>query len=74
MKPMVLAGIVLALLGVAALAYQGFSYTSRDTLLKVGDLKVDAEREKSVTLPPAVGIVAVIGGIALIVVGSRSSR
>jgi drug/metabolite transporter (DMT)-like permease len=74
MKPMVLAGIVLAVLGVAALAYQGFSYTSRDTVLKVGDLKVDTEREKSVSLPPAVGIAAVVGGVVLIAVGLRTGR
>jgi len=66
-----LIGIVLVVLGVAALAYQGFSYTTRDTVLKVGDLKVDAQHEKSVAIPPIAGIVAVIGGIALIVVGAR---
>jgi hypothetical protein len=74
MKPMVLAGIVLAVLGVAALAYQGFSYTSRDTVLEVGDLKVDTERERSVALPPIVGIGAVVGGIVLIALGSRKGR
>ena len=74
MKPIMLAGIVLVVLGVAALAYQGFSYTTRDTVLKVGDLKVDAEREKTVALPPAVGIAAIIGGVVLIAVGSRTGR
>jgi hypothetical protein len=73
MKPMVLAGIVLAVLGVAALAYQGFSYTSRDTVLEVGSLKVDAEREKSVVLPPVVGVAAVVAGIVMIALGSRKA-
>ena len=73
MKPMVLAGIVLAVLGVAALAYQGFTYTSRDTVLEVGSLKIDAERERSVALPPAVGIAAVVAGIVMIALGSRKA-
>jgi drug/metabolite transporter (DMT)-like permease len=71
MKPMVLAGIVLAVLGVAALAYQGFSYNSRDTLLQVGDVKIDAERQKSISLPPVAGIALLVGGVVLIAVGSR---
>jgi len=71
MKPMVLAGIVLAILGIVALAYQGFSYPSRDTLLQVGDVKIATERQKSVFVPPAAGIALIVGGVVLIGLGSR---
>jgi uncharacterized membrane protein len=71
MKPMVLAGIVLAVLGIAALAYQGFSYPSRDTLVQVGDVKIATERQKSVSVPPAAGIALIVGGVVLIGLGSR---
>jgi hypothetical protein len=36
MKPLALAGTVFIVLGLAALVYQGFSYTSRDTVLDIG--------------------------------------
>jgi uncharacterized membrane protein len=68
---MVLAGIVLAVLGIAAIAYQGFSYPSRDTLVQVGDVKIATERQKSVSVPPAAGIALIVGGVVLIGLGSR---
>jgi len=64
-------GVVLILLGVAALAYQGFSYTSRETVVDIGPVHATAEREKTVPIPPLVGLAAVAGGIALLVTGMR---
>jgi hypothetical protein len=64
-------GVVLILLGVAALAYQGFTYTTRETVVDIGPVHATAEREKTVPIPPVLGIAAVAGGIALLVVGVR---
>ena len=64
-------GVVLILLGVAALAYQGFTYTSRETVVDIGPVHATAEREKTVPIPPLVGLAAVAGGIALLVTGKR---
>ena len=64
-------GVVLILLGVAALAYQGFTYTSRETVVDIGPVHATAEREKTVPIPPLVGLAAVAGGIALLVTGRR---
>jgi hypothetical protein len=64
-------GVVLILLGVAALAYQGFTYTSRETVVDIGPVHATAEREKTVPIPPLVGLAAVAGGIALLVTGMR---
>ena len=74
MKPLSLAGVILIVLGLAALAYQGFTYTSREKIIDVGPLQASADRERTVPLPPIVGIVAVAGGVALLVAGSRKSR
>lgn len=74
MKPVSVAGIVLIVLGLAALAYQGFTYTSRETVVDIGPLQATAEREKTVPLPPIFGIVAVAGGVALLVAGTRKNR
>jgi hypothetical protein len=73
MKPMAIAGLVLIVLGLAALAYQGITYTSRETLVDIGPLHATADREKTLPLPPVVGIAAVAGGIGLLVVGLRKS-
>jgi hypothetical protein len=71
MKPISIAGIILIVLGVAALAYQGITYTSRETVLDIGPVQATAERQKTVPLPPVVGIAAVAGGVALLLVGMR---
>lgn len=71
MKPLTLLGIVLVVAGLAALAYQGFTYTSRDTVLDVGPITATADRQHRVAVPPWLGGVAVVGGIALIVMGTR---
>ena len=71
MKPLSIAGIALIVLGLVALVYQGFSYRSRETVLDIGPITATAERQKTVPLPPIVGIVAVIAGVGLLVAGSR---
>lgn len=74
MKALTLIGIVLILLGGLALAYQGFTYVSRETVAQVGPVQVLADRERTVWLPPVVGGLAIVGGIALLIVGARSER
>ena len=66
-----IAGVILILLGVAALAYQGFTYTSRETVLEVGPVHATADHQKTVPIPPILGLAALAGGIALVIVGIR---
>jgi hypothetical protein len=73
MKPLAVAGIVLVVLGLVALAYQGITYTSRETVVDIGPLHATADRQKTVPLPPALGIVAVAGGVVLLIAGVRKS-
>jgi len=71
MKPVAIAGLVLIVLGIAALAYQGITYRSRETVIDIGPIHATAERERTVPLPPIVGGVAVLAGVALVIAGSR---
>jgi hypothetical protein len=64
-------GVVLIVLGVAALAYQGVTYTSHDTVVDIGPLHATADHQKTVPIPPILGGVAVIGGLVLLVAGLR---
>ncbi len=75
MKPAAIVGILLIVLGVLALAYQGFSYTTRENkkVLDLGPLQVDAtvEKQKTVPLPPILGVAALAGGVVLLVMSGR---
>jgi hypothetical protein len=71
MKPVGIIGIVLIVAGVLALAYQGIRYTTRETVVDLGPIHATAEREKTIPLPPIIGIAAVAGGVALLIAGGR---
>jgi hypothetical protein len=71
MKPTAILGLLLVVVGLAALAYQGVTYTSRDTVLDIGPLHATTEREHTVPLPPVLGMAAIASGVALMIVGVR---
>jgi len=73
MKPMSWAGILLIVLGALALAYQGFNYTHREKVLDLGPLHATADEQKHVSIPPILGGLVLVGGIALLVVGAKKS-
>ncbi len=73
MKPVTLVGIALIILGVLALAYQGITYTTREKVIDVGPLQASVEKKKSIPLPPILGVLALAGGVVLVIVGARKS-
>ena len=71
MKASTLSGIVLVVIGLFALAYQGISYTKREKILDVGPIHATKDTTKTISLPPIVGGLSLIGGIVLIAVGAK---
>jgi len=67
-------GVVLIVLGAVALVYQGITYTSRETVVDIGPVHATADRQKTLPLPPALGMVSVAGGIVLLLVAGRVGR
>lgn len=68
------AGLVLVVLGIVALLWGGVFWTDRDTLIDAGPLEVTTEQREGVRVPPVVGIIALIGGVVLLVAPKRASR
>jgi len=71
MKTYTLLGVILIIVGVVAFAYQGITYTTREKVVDVGPVHMSADRTRTIPLTPIVGAVALAGGIALLVVGSK---
>jgi drug/metabolite transporter (DMT)-like permease len=61
-----LLGIALIVLGILALAYQGFSYTVPKKAVDVGPIQVTKQERHTVPLPPILGAIALLGGIAVL--------
>lgn len=72
MRFSIIAGIVLVIVGVICLAYQGITYTSHKKVLQVGPIQATTTEHRTIPLPPIVGGVLVVGGIVLISVGGRA--
>ena len=71
MKASMIIGIVLIVLGVVALGYEGITYTTREKVVDIGPLKASVEKKKTIPLSPVLGGAALIGGIVLVLAGSR---
>jgi hypothetical protein len=71
MKTKPIVGIVLIIIGVVALAYQGFTYTTREKAVDLGPIQITAEKEHTVPLPPILGVAALLGGLVLLVAGRK---
>lgn len=63
----VVVAIVLIALGIVALAYQGFTYTSMGKGFDLGPVHVTTEKTHHIPLPPVLGAIALIGGIVVLV-------
>jgi len=71
MRPKIIIAIILIALGIAAFAYQGITYTTREKVVDLGPIQVTAEKTKTIPLPPIVGAIALVGGIVLLVTGIK---
>jgi len=71
MKTYTLIGIILIVIGIVALAYQGITYTTKEKVVDIGPIQMTAEKTKTLPLPPIVGGVALVGGIVLLVMGNK---
>jgi drug/metabolite transporter (DMT)-like permease len=66
-------GVVLMAIGVIALVYQGFTYTTQKKVLDIGPIQATKEEHHTIPLPPVLGVVALVGGIAVIAFGRRGN-
>lgn len=71
MKTAIVVGILLIVLGIISLAYQGISHTREQKIVDLGAIQATEKTQERIPLPPILGAIAVVGGVALVVVGSR---
>ena len=64
-------GIILIVLGLAGLAWGGFTYTTREKVVDIGPIHATRDETHNVPLPPIFGAAALVGGIVLMVAGRK---
>lgn len=66
-------GIILIVLGIVALIFQGITYTTREKVIDLGPIEATAKKEKTIPLPPVLGGIALVGGIVLLLAGGKKT-
>jgi hypothetical protein len=72
MKPATIIGILLIILAIIGFVSGGFSFTHKEKAVDLGPVEISHDKKETVPISPILSTVALLGGIGLIVVGSRS--
>lgn len=72
MKSSFAIGLVLVILGIVALAYQGITYTTHKQVFKAGPIEATKTEHKTIPLPPVIGGLALAGGVVILIAGKKS--
>lgn len=70
---MKIVGVVLIVIGILALAYQGITYTTHKKVLDIGPIQATKEERNTIPIPPIVGVLALIGGVVILAADRRTT-
>ncbi len=73
MKPATIIGFLLILLGIIGFAVGGISFTHEKKDVDIGPVQIDHKQTSTFPISPVLSTIALICGIGLVVVGSKSS-
>jgi hypothetical protein len=65
--PLIIIGVILISVGLVSFAYQGITYTSRETVLDLGSIKATAEKLHTIPVPPILGGLELAGGVTSLI-------
>jgi hypothetical protein len=72
MKPLVILGAVLMVLGVAGLFVSHVTWTETKPIARLGPLEINSRQDHTVWIPTAAGLAAVLAGAGLVLAGKPS--
>jgi hypothetical protein len=64
-------GIILVVIGLVALVYTGFTFTTKEPIIDAGPIEISKNKKHSVSWPPIAGAVLLVSGILLIVTNKK---
>jgi hypothetical protein len=72
MKGLSLVGVILIILGIIGFAYQGITYTKKEKIVDIGPIHATKDTHETIPIPPILSGLAIVGGVVLMLAGSRS--
>ena len=73
MKPAGIIGIILIIVGIVGFAWGGLGWNEKKKDAQLGPLEISHTESHGISFPPIVSGICLVGGIVLVVVGSRKS-
>ena len=64
-------GIVLIALGVIMIAYTGFNFVTTESVVDIGPLHINQDKNHFVQWSPAIGVLLLVGGIVAIALNKK---
>ncbi|MBP8793489.1 MAG: hypothetical protein KBE41_02565 [Lutibacter sp.] len=64
-------GIVIAIIGILMIIYTEFNFVTKEKVIDLGPLEINAEKNHPVQWSPIVGGVLLIGGIIIIAINRK---
>jgi len=64
-------GIILAIIGIGMLIFNGFNYTKKEKVVDIGPIEINADKHKSVGWPTYAGAIVLIAGIGLVILDRK---
>ena len=71
MRAVAIIGLLLVILGIIALVVPGITYFTTERVADVGFLRIEVSRPHTIVFNPIVGVVALVVGVALVLMGRR---
>ena len=73
MKPAGVIGIILIIVGIIGFAYGGLGWNTQKKDAQLGPIEITHQAKHGIDFPPIVSGICLVGGIALVIVGSRQT-
>lgn len=65
-------GIIVIILGIVMMIYTGFNFVTTEKVVDIGPIKINQEKNHPVQWSPILGVVLIVGGIAIVAFGKKS--
>lgn len=64
-------GFVIIVIGILMMAYTGFNYVTTEKVVDIGPIQIDKKENHPVQWSPIIGVVILIGGIAVVAISRK---
>jgi Ni/Fe-hydrogenase subunit HybB-like protein len=70
-RVLIIVGIVLLVLGIAAVLHPTYTYHKQEQVAKIGAFQATVDEEKTAQIPPVAIAAVIVSGVALVLIGSK---